>query len=387
MTSISPECLDMIALSLVPGLGPLGIKRLIERAESPENILRMDVRDIAGVPGISRDMALRIKKAASSSEYRDEVTYLRKNGIKVLCPLDKDYPQSLKDIYDPPSVLYIRGEMTGLGEKAVALVGSRRASLYGLRVSGALARSLAERGVSIISGLAAGIDSAAHRGAIAARGRTFAVIGGGLRYLSRSSSSSLADNISDSGAVITEFSSRTVPSKATFPRRNRIISGLSKAVVVVEAARKSGALITADFALEQGREVLAVPGPVDSITSFGSNRLIQHGAKLVTSAGDIFEELGMDRFLKGKCKGTPDKREKGDLTELHRKIMDHIESSGEGHIDHIAVSTGVEVKDLHDTLLSLQLRGKVKLLPGFRFEVPLTGERTSDKRQGDKICR
>src|SRR3989338_9654267 len=200
---------------------------------------------------------------------------------------DKEYPKNLRNIYDPPKQLYVNGTLLGQDEMAVALVGSRRATQYGLEACEKLAYELAIRGVTIVSGMARGIDSAAHRGALRAKGRTIAVLGSGHNNIYPPENEKLYHEIVRNGAVVTEFENDMPPLPENFPQRNRIISGLSLGVVVVVAARNSGALITANFALEQGRDVFALPGKVDSQTSFGTNGLIKQGAKLVSCVDDI----------------------------------------------------------------------------------------------------
>ncbi|MCQ9208506.1 MAG: DNA-processing protein DprA [Omnitrophica bacterium] len=213
------------------------------------------------------------------------------NKFKTLRITDKDYPANLKHIYDPPATVYLKGELILEDNIAIAIVGSRRATPYGLKNAKSLAFELAARGITVVSGLARGIDSAAHRGALEAKGRTIAVLGSGLNVIYPHENERLAEEIAKSGAVISEFQQDVGPQRYHFPRRNRIISGLSLGVVVVEAAQKSGALITANCALEQGREVFALPGKIDSWTSRGTHDLIKQGAKLVESIEDIIEEL------------------------------------------------------------------------------------------------
>jgi DNA processing protein len=372
MTTISPECLDMIALNLVPGMGPVGIKKLLDEVKDPDDIFRMSDTSLLDVLGGKFKETGKIRDVRSSLEYREELEFIRKEGIRVVCAKDDGYPESLRYIYDPPAVLYIWGEVSKCDEFSVAIVGSRRCSLYGMRTAESLAGALAERGITVISGLARGIDSAAHRGAVRAGGRTLAVIGSGIQYLIRSVSRNFAYEIRDKGAVVTEFPFRTLPSKSTFPRRNRIISALAKGVVVVEAAAKSGALITSDFALEQGKEVFAVPGHIDSVTSAGANRLIQNGAKLVASVDDILEELD----ISGSCghhgiekDKSPEKKRRTYLCPEQRKVIDSLSSGDNAHIDDIASETGMNTAELSRVLLALEIKGKIKTLPGSRYAV------------------
>jgi len=218
-------------------------------------------------------------------------TLARENKVKTLGIADKDYPTNLRYIYDPPATVYLKGNIVPEDNIAIAIVGSRRATHYGLKNAKSLAFELAVRGITIVSGLARGVDSAAHRGALEAKGRTIAVLGSGLNVIYPKENERLAEEIAQNGAVISEFPLDAGPQRYHFPRRNRVISGLSLGVVVVEAAQKSGALITANCALEQGREVFALPGKIDSFTSRGTHDLIKQGAKLVESIEDIIEEL------------------------------------------------------------------------------------------------
>jgi len=223
--------------------------------------------------------------------------------MKTLHLQDKDYPTNLKYIYQPPATIYLEGSIIPQDQIAIAIVGSRRATDYGLNNAERLGFELAARGIAVISGLARGVDSAAHRGALKAKGRTIAVLGSGLNRLYPPENKNLAREIARSGALISEFTPDTPPERQNFPRRNRIISGLSLGVVIVEAAKRSGALITAGFALEQGREVFALPGKIDSFTSGGTHDLIKQGAKLIESVEDIIEELEPLRNLTKELPG------------------------------------------------------------------------------------
>ena len=296
--------------------------------------------------------------------------------IKQVLIGDAEYPKNLKNIYDPPKRLRVNGSFLPQDEMAVALVGSRRASYYGLEMSEKLGYELAVRGVTVVSGMARGIDSAAHRGALRAKGRTIAVMGSGHNHIYPPENKKLYEEIAKAGAVITEFEDDIKPFPYNFPQRNRIISGLSIGVVVVEAARNSGALITADFAAEQGREVFALPGKVSSATSGGANQLIKDGAKLVETVDDIMEELKLVEIkpLEGKAKEKKDEtiaqKTKAyvynSLTEDERKAY-KILSDEPVHIDKIGSESGLRVPDLAKAVLSLQLKGLIKELPGKQF--------------------
>ena len=289
---------------------------------------------------------------------------------------DAAYPKNLRNIYNPPKQLYVNGEFAEQDEVAVAIVGSRRASIYGLETSERLGYELALRGVTVVSGMARGIDSAAHRGALKARGRTIAVMGSGHAHIYPPENKDLYREIASSCAVITEYEDSVEPLPYNFPARNRIISGLSLGVVVVEAARNSGALITADFAAEQGRTVFAVPGKVSSATSSGTNDLIKDGARLVQSADDIMEELsiaGIEPAGNGKRAAIEEGITRktmayiyNSLTEQQRVIY-KILSDEPLYIDDILEKTGLDPRKASKVLLDLELKRLIKELPGKNY--------------------
>jgi DNA processing protein len=289
---------------------------------------------------------------------------------------DKEYPENLRNICNPPKALYVNGTLLAQDGKAVALIGSRRASPYGLEACEKLACELALAGITVVSGMARGVDSAAHRGALKAKGRTIAVLGSGHGHIYPPENKDLYEEIAKSGAVVSEFENDTPPIPKNFPQRNRIISGLALGVVVVEAARNSGALITADFALEQGREVFAVPGKISSHTSSGTNELIKDGAKLVQSAEDILEELSLWdgapllEDAKNKMDEAIAKKTRAyvynTLTENERKVY-KILSDEPMHIDDVLEKTDLEPAKTSAVLLSLELKHLVKELPGKQF--------------------
>ena len=288
-----------------------------------------------------------------------------KSKINTLLFSDPQYPANLRYIYGPPPTLYIQGEIIPEDNIAIAIVGSRRGTYYGLRNAESLSFELAAKGITIISGLARGVDSAAHRGALKARGRTIAVLGSGLNVMYPPENKKLADKIMQNGAVVSEFPLDTPPYRQNFPRRNRIISGLSLGVVVIEAAQKSGALITANFALEQGREVFALPGNIDSFASAGTHDLIKQGAKLIESTKDIIEELEPLRFW-GRQKAESKTEFKPDLPEEERRIYDCL-SSASLHIGEIMQKIDISYGRLLTCLLKLEHKKLVKELPGKVF--------------------
>lgn len=282
---------DALRLSMIEGVGPRIRSSLLMRFGDATAVLAATARELRSAPGVGSKLISRIL-ASGEIDVDAQLNLCREKGIDLLLAGTPDYPTRLSEIHDAPAVLYARGKLTPRDALAVGIVGSRHATRYGLRQAERLAASLARAGVTIVSGLARGIDAAAHRGALAAGGRTIAVLGSGLQRVYPPEHVGLAEEIAESGAVLTESPPETPPMPGAFPQRNRIISGLSLGAIIVEAPLQSGALITARLALEQEREVFAVPGPADSRASRGCHRLIRDGAKLVETAEDVLEELG-----------------------------------------------------------------------------------------------
>lgn len=270
---------------------------LIDHFDSPQKVWEAQVKELTGVPGLNHEGVLDFARRRAAVDPVRRVQEMTGAGISYLCYNDPEYPAALRFIHDPPAALFVRGALKITDEMALAVVGSRKPTAYGRLVAEKIAADLAAAGITVVSGLARGIDTAAHRGALAVGGRTVAVLGCGPDVVYPRENSGIMEQIIERGAVVSEFPPGSPPEAWHFPARNRIISGFSKGVLVVEAAEKSGALITADFALEQGRDVMAVPGNVTSSLSKGTNRLIKQGAKLVESAGDIIEELGLNSLF------------------------------------------------------------------------------------------
>ena len=287
-----------IALNMVAKMGPVRLRKLLEVFETPERILAAKRSELRGVEGIGNEVAEEIANWESSVDLAAELERIREFGAEVITAQSPSYPRQLREIHAPPIVLYVWGELTERDQHAIGVIGSRRKSHYGAECAKKLSYQLAYAGLTVISGLARGIDTAAHQGAIAAKGRTIAVIGSGLTKLYPPENAALAEKIrSGNGAVVTEFSMTVEPDRQTFPMRNRIISGWSHGILVVEAGLNSGALITASQAIEQGRSVYAVPGHINAPTAHGSNRLIQQGAKLVFVEAPGVGVLRADHFL------------------------------------------------------------------------------------------
>ena len=282
----------LIRLNLIPDAGSARLRRALDAFGGLDRLWAASVSELQQAAGLSRPFAERLAAARQDdARFERELALAERCGVAILTLADAAYPARLRTIPDPPLALYVRGALAAADEAAVAVVGARRASLYGLQCADRLSQDLALRGLTVVSGLAVGIDGAAHRGALRAGGRTLAVLGSGLARVYPPAHERLAEEVAGRGAVLSEYPLEAEPFPGHFPQRNRIISGLSLGVVVVEASARSGALITADCALEQGREVFAVPGPMTSVTSEGTHRLLKQGARLVTSVEDILEEL------------------------------------------------------------------------------------------------
>ena len=363
----------LIGLNMTKGLGNVRIKKLLEAFGSASKIIKTSKDQLKRIEGLSDEVARDIIGIKDNPGLLKELSLIKKHKVDIITIVDKSYPQNLKEIYDPPCVLYVLGGFSSEDGQAIGIVGSRRASYYGLSVAEKLAAGLSSLGITIVSGMARGIDSSAHRGALKAGGRTIAVLGSGLTRIYPPENKPLFSQIQDNGAVISEFPLETEPFAKNFPRRNRIISGLSLGVVVVEAARNSGAMITADCALEQGRDVFAVPGKVDSNTSWGTNKLIKQGAKLVEDAQDILEELKGELKLKLKEakqeKPTKEKESPGSVPSLSTEesaIFDLL-TSKPSYIDEIIDGAGIEAGKVMAVLIKLELRHLIKQLPGKMF--------------------
>lgn len=295
----------------------------------------------------------------------------RRKGIAVVPHIDPQYPAQLKEIYNPPVILYVKGKLAG-DARCIAIVGSRKATDYGLDIAEKISCELSLRGVTVVSGMARGVDSRAHNGALKAGAGTVAVLGCGLDIVYPPENDRLMKEITCSGAVISEFPPGTPPKPVHFPMRNRIISGMSMGVVVIEAGNKSGSLITADFALEQGREVFAVPGNINSAHSAGTNRLIREGAKIVTEIEDVLEELKLFSDVNNNTKreynkAIPARKDMPAGLDADEQLIFKCLMDGELHIDAISSRCGLGIQYVGSTLIMLELKGIVKQMPGKIF--------------------
>lgn len=357
-----------IALRAAEGVGPVLFRRLLERFNSPDKVLSAGPEALMAVRGMTAPVAAAICSEACHRFADAECSRINDAGVRMLTFLEADYPRRLFEIGDPPPLLYIRGRVA-TWEPAIAVVGSRRATREGLKVAERLSAELAAAGVLVVSGLARGIDTAAHRGALAGGGTTVAVLGCGLDVAYPPENRGLADRIAESGCVISEFPMGTQPLAEHFPRRNRIISGLSRGVLVVEAVEKSGSLITARYALDQGREVLAVPGPINSLSNRGSNRLIKQGAQLVDCVEDILEATRIDRHqqLPSLFDAVPAKV-CGAMTPREAAVYELI-AQGPRHLDEITQALELTPGDVSAMVLGLELKGMLTQLPGSYYSL------------------
>ena len=356
--------IDALQLSLVSGVGPKLRQALLDRFGDPRTILQAAMSDLRSVPGIGAKLALAIASAREQTDAREEVEFCRRQGIDILLEEAQSYPRALREIHDPPGVLFVRGQIKPQDALAIAIVGARHGTHYGKTQAERLAGSLARAGITIISGLARGIDAAAHRGAIAAGGRTIAVLGSGVANIYPPEHQGLAEDVIAHGALLSESPPRAAPMSGTFPQRNRLISGMSLGVLVVEASKRSGALITARHAMEQGRDVFAVPGRVDSRTSQGCHALIRDGAKLVETADDILEELGplveATSLDNGQAVRHPAELL---LNELEQQVLAAIDSEPTV-IDQVIFTSGLPAPNVLATLSILEMRRLVRRVSG-----------------------
>ncbi|MBW2658675.1 MAG: DNA-protecting protein DprA [Deltaproteobacteria bacterium] len=355
---------EWIGLSLVPGLGIAGYWRLLDFFHSPGKVIRASSQALRQVPGIREKQIAGLSAGKTLLERgRNELVKLERMGGAALSFEDPDYPALLRQISDPPPVIYISGKRELLNIGSVAIVGSRAATVYGKRTAHSLAESLAGFSVAVVSGLAHGIDAEAHAGALAAGGDTIAVLGCGLDVVYPRQNRDLYRRISAQGVLVSEYPLGTQPEGFRFPARNRIIAGISKGVVVVEAARKSGSLITAQFALECGREVYAVPGQVDSYKSKGAHWLLQQGAKMVLSAEDI-----LDEFPPGTLNSPGNSAAGADdavptLDPDAEILLNHIEPYAQTR-DQLLERSGLSAGRMSELLLFLELDNLIEVLPG-----------------------
>ena len=353
----------LLALHLVPNLGPVRIRRLLSQFSSGKGVLAATPEALEAVQGISHEMAASIAAAGTNGEWEAEKRRFTSLGAWLLTENDPRYPACLKQLANAPVLLQVLGTLTESDQHAIGVVGSRHCTYYGTECAKRFGYQLAYAGLTVVSGLARGIDTAAHLGALAAKGRTIAVIGSGLGDLYPPENRAIAERIAKRGAVVSEFPMEFPPNPQTFPYRNRVVAGWSKGLLVVEAGMKSGALITANLALDNGRQVYAIPGPIDRSSSGGTNRLIQQGAKLVAGPEDILEDL-QELFPVPRNGSRPDGGESDRATSPQETLLLDALKSTERAVDELIQSTGLPAAQVGAALLSLELKHRVKALPG-----------------------
>ncbi len=353
---------DLLRLSSVAGIGSQRIRNLIARFKSPAAVLHASVRELVGVEGIDKALARNIKTGANAGFADQQLKLLHKYNANIVTFWDELYPPLLKKTADPPALLYVRGQLLPGEHRMLAMVGTRSPSSYGKLMAERFARELQRRDITIVSGLARGIDTISHRATLAAGGRTIAVLGTGVDVVYPSENKELAKKICDNGALVSEFPMGAGPDAPHFPRRNRIIAGMCLGTLVVEAGLNSGALITTDFALEQGREVFAIPGNINNPKCYGCNRLIQQGAKLVQTIDDILEELQIDLTQYGQEAKKPNVP----LSKIEEKIIQFL-SHEPVHIDALAQKADMSTAQVLGVLLTLELKNLVRQVAGKNF--------------------
>jgi DNA processing protein len=354
-----------IALNMIEGLGPARVRALIDALGSPQALFDPELSGLHGVKGFGAKLSEAILERRFRVDPQAELERAKELGVRILTPLDEEYPDVLKSIYDPPLALYVHGSFLPRDKHALAMVGSRKCTHYGLNTTDRLAYQLAQTGFTVVSGLARGIDTAAHQGALKGKGRTVAVLGSALDQLYPPENAELAEAIAKHGAVVSEYPFGRQADRQTFPYRNRIISGLSMGVIVVESGGKSGSLHTADAAAEQGRTVFAIPGRIDSPASKGTNRLIKNGAKLVDNVGDIVEEFEL--LIPPETMKTPEKtaaaRPEVPLSAEEKKLVEALWQEALD-VDSLARTVGWSSAQISGLLLGLEMKRVIKILPG-----------------------
>jgi len=356
-----------LALYLVEGLGNVGGKNLIEHFGGPDAIFSAGPAELARVSGVSSKAIESIRQGRLAKAPEVELAKVERCGARILTYGDEAYPSALREIHDPPILLFIKGKDIPVGLPLVAVVGSRNATHYGLKASERVGFGLAQSGVGVVSGLARGIDAAAHWGCLRGGGHTVGVLGTGIDVVYPRENERLFESVCERGTIVSEFPPGTPPDARNFPIRNRIISGMSKGVVVVEATKRSGSLITAGMALEQGREVFAVPGSIDSFKSTGTHSLLKQGARLVENSDDVLEELAFSlRSSPGPDSDGKETALSREMDEIERKIFD-ILGMYPLHIDEIVRISKLDAGTISGVLLKMELEGIVSQLPGKMF--------------------
>lgn len=361
-----------IAFNLIPHIQSKAVFALTDSIGDFRAILQMRKADLTAISGIGEKTAEKILSFPFEERLEKELALAEKRKVKIITRMDDDYPSQLKNIYSPPMVLYVQGTLPESDDPAIAVVGTRRATEYGKVAAAKIAGDLGKYGVVIVSGMARGIDAVAHMAAIRSGGKSIGVMGSGLDVIYPSEHKKLYQQLSENGAVITEFAFGTKPDKSNFPIRNRIISGISFGTLIIEASEKSGTLITGKYTLEQGRELFAVPGNITSRQSVGTNYMIKTGAKLVQRAEDVINEL--PPHLLRKISILKDDKKRGvitnrkiELSESERKVLSVLEFDKQKHIDIVCSLLNEEPAKVWQDLLSLEIKGAIQQLQGKMF--------------------
>ncbi len=359
-----------IALKKIRNLGDLAINSLISKFRSPSVIFDAKEPEITSIPGVGKKTFNAINSFDGWNDAEQEVKFLVRHGLRIITINDEEYPVNLKNIYNPPPLLYIKGELKENDNYPVAIVGSRLCDHYGRRVTRKIAGGLAEMGITITSGMAMGVDAISHSSCMEKGSRTIAVLGNGIDIAYPPENRDLYKRIVHKGVLISEYPPGTLPEPGNFPERNRLISGISLGVVVIQASENSGSLITASLAVQQNREVFAVPGNIDSKLSAGTNELIKRGAKLVSGTDDIIEEIVQLRHLVDSKENGGTDQNKGDeiRSEDERLVVELLENRPH-HVDEIAKKLNIDSSEILTLLLDMELREIIVQTPGKYFQL------------------
>lgn len=358
---------NWLGLYLIPGLGSTWCTRLVDHFGGPEEVFKAKKKDLDQIPRLRKEVIAALARGVDHARVEAEMKMSESRGVSILSQNHPAYPSRLRQIHNPPFMLYVKGRADLLARPGVSLVGARSSTVYGQRIARDLATRLSNCSLVVISGLALGIDTAAHQGALAGGGKTIGVLGCGLDVFYPPQNRILYDQIPKNGALVSEYPFGTRPDAFRFPARNRIISGLSLGVVVVEAARRSGSLITAELALDQGREVFAVPGRVDSRKSEGTHRLLQDGAKLVHTVQDILEELPWSGPQNVSGEEEKQGKRKDVLSAEEKKLFSFVDVYPLT-VDELITKSGLPAQKVSELLVMLELKGVVEALAGQQFQ-------------------
>jgi len=362
----SDDKLKWLSLYLITGIGNITIKNLLEKFETPDQVFEVPATELAKIKGVRREVAKNIAGKKYQRDPESVFNKIERIGARIIIYTDPEYPDQLRKIYDPPMIIFVKGEKIPRQAIFIAMVGSRHPTPYGQKSAHLIAQGLARRGIGIVSGMALGIDATSHSGCLFGKGYTLAVLGTGIDIIYPESNRKLHQEIINNGSVITEYLPGTPPEPKNFPIRNRIISGISSGVVVVEATKKSGSLITATLALDQGRDVFAVPGSIHSFKSTGCHLLIKQGARLIENSDDILDELGLNYPFAQKTDTFKEKQPSLPMDEMEKKLYQLI-GDYPTHIDQIARQGKLSSGEVSSILMKMELKGLVRQLPGKAF--------------------